>query len=337
MVQVAICIPTYNQAEYLLEALRSAKQQTYPQIEIWVADDASTDNTPEVMALCRHSPQIRYHRHTQNLGIAQNVNWLLRQPQTEFIVRLDSDDLLHPRYVETLLKLMCEYPSAGYAHADVQEIDERGNHQRVRRLARQEEFQDSEKALLASVHGYRVAANICMFRTAALRKLNFTEGRPTYTEDYDLSVRMADMGYGNVYSHQILSSYRVWTDKNKVRSKRTETELHGIIQVFDRAIVPAFERRDWDTQIVNHQRRKMALTYSTLLDSKHWNSSEKAVIIKLLKELGDSPDLQRRLQLLNWGFGAYFRWQNTIQIQLKDQLKQWLTKWRDRKSAIATQ
>ena len=127
MARVSICIPTYNQAQYLQKSAESACQQTYPDVEVWVSDDASTDETPELMAeLCRQFPQIRYHRHSQNLGIAANNNWLLSQPETEFIVRLDSDDLLSPSYVESLLEQLSAYPKAAYAHAAVQEIDRYG-------------------------------------------------------------------------------------------------------------------------------------------------------------------------------------------------------------------
>lgn len=322
--QVAVCIPAYNQAQYLSSSVSSAFQQTYPNVEVWVSDDASTDDTPEVMAeLCQQFP-LRYHRHPQNLGIAANVNWLLRQPQTEFIVRLDSDDVLHPHYVETLLKLMTKYPDAGYAHAAVQEIDEHGNNRRVRELSRQEEFQDSEKALWLSVSGYRVAANICMFRTKALQELNFTEGRPSYTEDYDLSIRMANAGYGNVYSNQIMSSYRVWTDARQVRSKRKEMELRGMIQLYEQSLYPAFKHRGWNTKVIYHQRCKMALNYAIVLDSPLFTEAEQANIVELLRELGDSPALQRRLRLLRLGFGSYFRWQSSLELKLKDRIKQWL-------------
>ncbi len=325
--RVAICIPTYNQVQYLAESVGSACQQTYPAIEVWVSDDASTDATPEVMAeLWRQFPQVHYHRHPRNLGIAAHINWLLRQPQTEFIVRLDSDDVLHPHYVETLLKLMTKYPKAGYAHAAVQEIDEHGNECRIRRLSRQQEFQDSENSLLSSVSGYRVAANICMFRTEALQELNFTEGRPTCIEDYDLSIRMADAGYGNVYSNQIISSYRVWTDAGQVRAKRKAKELRCLIQVYEQSLYPAFKRRGWDTEIIHYQRCQIALNYSIDLDSPLFTAPEQATIVELLQELGDSPALQSRLRLLGWGFGCYFRWQSSLKLKLKDQSKQWLTR-----------
>jgi cellulose synthase/poly-beta-1,6-N-acetylglucosamine synthase-like glycosyltransferase len=58
---VAICIGTYNQAQYLKSSVESALAQTHPIEEIWVSDDCSTDNTSEVMAeICRRHPKIQY-------------------------------------------------------------------------------------------------------------------------------------------------------------------------------------------------------------------------------------------------------------------------------------
>ena len=52
--KVSIIIPTYNRAHYLREALESATQQTYPNLEIIVVNDGSTDTTEEVLAPYRH-------------------------------------------------------------------------------------------------------------------------------------------------------------------------------------------------------------------------------------------------------------------------------------------
>ncbi len=80
---VAICIPTFNQAQYLIASVTSACCQTYPNIEVWVSDNASTDETLEVMTqLCQQFPQLRYHRHPQNMGMFANCNWVLSQPNT---------------------------------------------------------------------------------------------------------------------------------------------------------------------------------------------------------------------------------------------------------------
>ena len=69
MQTVAVCIGTYNQAQYLRECIESALAQTYPIQEIWVSDDASTDNTPQVMEeICKLHPMVHYFGSPWNLG-----------------------------------------------------------------------------------------------------------------------------------------------------------------------------------------------------------------------------------------------------------------------------
>jgi glycosyltransferase involved in cell wall biosynthesis len=324
---VAICIPTFNQAQYLIKSVTSACCQTYPNIEVWVADDASTDETPEVMAqLCQKFSQLHYYRQPKNLGIAGNNTWLLNQPKTEFIVRLDSDDLLMPNYVETLVALLQKYPEAGYAHNAVQEINEFGDNRSIRRVSRSQEMQNAEDALRSSVTGYRVAANICMFRSKVLQELRFYEDRPEFVEDYDLSVRIADAGYGNVYTDQILASYRVWTDVKKARSKRKHLQLKGYIRIFEESLLPAFQRRGWDTKILEQQRRKFAIIHSAYCFLPIFNQAERAELIDLLMKLGDSPALRLRLLLLSWGLAPIFEWQHHTELRLKGIVKGWLNK-----------
>ncbi len=120
---VAICIPTYNQAHLLGSAVSSAARQNYAgPLEIWVGDDASTDHTPDVLAeLMREVPNLNVLKQPKNLGIAANSSALLRQPQVEFLIRLDSDDELEPAYVSRVSSLMQDEPQAGYAHTQVLE------------------------------------------------------------------------------------------------------------------------------------------------------------------------------------------------------------------------
>src|SRR5690606_23416431 len=130
-----------------------------------------------------------------------------------YVVRLDSDDLLRPDYCVKLSALLEENPTAAVAHAAVEEIDEFGRHRRIRRLHRATGFQSGEDALRDGIFGYRVAANICMFRRSALEKTGILY-RPKlkFCEDWDLFLRLADAGWGNVYCNEVLASYRVWTD-----------------------------------------------------------------------------------------------------------------------------
>ena len=76
--------------------------------------------------------------------------------------------------------------------------------------------------------GYRVAANIVMFKKDALVTVGYLTGRPEYVEDYHLSVALASAGYGNVYTDEVISYYRVWTDAGKARLKRKLAEIVGL-------------------------------------------------------------------------------------------------------------
>jgi glycosyltransferase involved in cell wall biosynthesis len=90
--RVTIMIPTYNQAGVILDAVDSVLAQDYPNLEIIVADDASTDNTQEVIAT-RRNPRLRYHRNPVNLGRVRNYrNTLYNLATGEWVVNLDGDD-----------------------------------------------------------------------------------------------------------------------------------------------------------------------------------------------------------------------------------------------------
>ncbi len=319
---VAVCIPTFNQAAFLPLAVRSACAQTYPGVEVWVADDASTDDTPKVMAeLCQEYRQINYYRQQLNCGIAENNSWLLPQPETDYVVRLDSDDIMEPKYVERLVYFMEQYPLAGYAHVAIQQIDSEGRFGQQTHLARATGYVDGDTALRASLTDYKVAANIVMFRKKVLEELNFYRGRPEFVEDYDLSVRVADAGYGNVYVDEVLAQYRVWADTGNKRLKRKNLQLTGYKRIYEESMKPAYARRGWSTATIDRQMRKMALHHSAYCFSDFFSSAERESLAKLLILLGDSPMLRLKLAALKAGCGPLFRWQEKSEKALRQYVK----------------
>ena len=286
---VAICIPTYNQAAYLPDAVRSAFGQDYGgAFEVWVADDASTDATPEVIRqLAREYPELHAVRQPQNLGIAENSTAALRAPLTELVVRLDSDDLLAPQFVTRLTSLMMDHLDAGYGHSSVREIDEQGQLRQVRRLSRATGFQPADVAFRASLSGHRAAANITIFRKSALDLVSYYAGRHDSVEDYDLSVRLADAGYGNVYAEDALASRRVWADTAGVRARRKALQLEGYRRLFDDSIYPGWKRRGWDLTEVSRQRARLASRNCPSCFAAQYSAQEREELVSLLLRLGD--------------------------------------------------
>jgi len=90
---VCIMIPTYNQANYIIKAVESALAQDYPNKEIVIADDHSTDNTEEILKPVISNPIIKYTKNTSNLGrVANYKNCLYAHTTADWVINLDGDD-----------------------------------------------------------------------------------------------------------------------------------------------------------------------------------------------------------------------------------------------------
>jgi glycosyltransferase involved in cell wall biosynthesis len=90
---VSINICTFNRANLISKAIKSALAQTYTNKEIIVLDDASTDNTEEVVRdFMAKNPNIFYYKNPENLGITKNRNNGLQKSNGKYIAVLDSDD-----------------------------------------------------------------------------------------------------------------------------------------------------------------------------------------------------------------------------------------------------
>lgn len=90
---VTIMIPTYNQEQYIENAIESALSQDYSNLEIVISDDNSTDQTGIVIKKYLNDPRIKYFRNTKNLGRVGNYHHTLYDLATgEWVVNLDGDD-----------------------------------------------------------------------------------------------------------------------------------------------------------------------------------------------------------------------------------------------------
>jgi glycosyltransferase involved in cell wall biosynthesis len=320
---VAVCIPTYNQAHLLPRAVASAAAQRYDgPLEIWVSDDASTDGTADVLTrLRREYPDLRVLEHATNEGIPANSSAVLREPRAEFLVRLDSDDELLPGYVDRLARLMAAEPRAGYAHTQVMEITEDGRPVRTRRLVRPTGYQDPESALRASLSGYRATANIQMFRRSALEQLKFYDGGPERGQDYDLAIRMADAGYGNIYVAETLASYRVWSDAAGLRSRLTGAQLKGYQQIFDTTFLPAWRRRGWNEDELTRQRNRLAASICASCFAPARSAVEREELVGELLRLGDGRGVRLRIRLCRLGLTPLVRYASVFPFVAKRRAK----------------
>lgn len=112
---VSVIIPAYNQAEFLPETIQSVLNQSYQDFEIIVVNDASTDDTDEVMAQFT-DPRIKYIVHEKNQRLSAARNTGINASTGGIIFLLDADDLFHPDKLRAHVEFLAEHPEVGVSY-----------------------------------------------------------------------------------------------------------------------------------------------------------------------------------------------------------------------------
>jgi len=114
---LSVLIPTYNYARFLPEAIESVLAQDYPDLELLIVDDCSSDNTAEVVGpYCLRDPRVQLTVHPTNLGMVNNWNYCLERARGPCIKFLFGDDkLCHPQALARLAAMLRKNPSATLA------------------------------------------------------------------------------------------------------------------------------------------------------------------------------------------------------------------------------
>lgn len=106
---VSICIPAYNAAPYIGETIECWLNQTYPNIEIIVQDDCSTDDTYHIaLELSRNDHRLKVYKNIKNLGIGDNWNEAYKKTVGEFVVIANADDIYNSKMIENALNIFQE-------------------------------------------------------------------------------------------------------------------------------------------------------------------------------------------------------------------------------------
>lgn len=114
---VSVITPTYNRPEYLKQALTSAVNQTYRNIEIIVSDNCSPQD-PQAIVESFNDPRIRYYRNSSNLGMLVNTIQTFKYARGKYVASLLDDDMWEPDYLAKLVPLLEENSNLALAFCD---------------------------------------------------------------------------------------------------------------------------------------------------------------------------------------------------------------------------
>ncbi len=123
---VSIIMPSYNTAKFISETIESVLAQTYPNWELIIVDDCSTDDTDAVVCPYLVDDRIRYIKNEKNSGAAVSRNRALREAKGKWVAFLDSDDLWFPEKLEKQISFM-KKNDYHFSYTNYIEIDETAN------------------------------------------------------------------------------------------------------------------------------------------------------------------------------------------------------------------
>ncbi|WP_407403360.1 glycosyltransferase family 2 protein [Chryseobacterium sp.] len=124
---VTIVVVCYNHSKYIKENLESIKSQTYPNIQLIVADDASPDNSVEVFEewLTDNNYPALKNYHKKNKGLATTLNECIELAKGKYIKLIAADDCLEPTYIEKCIDQFMN-STAEIVFTNASEIDDNG-------------------------------------------------------------------------------------------------------------------------------------------------------------------------------------------------------------------
>ncbi len=248
MPKVSVILPVYNSEKYIREAVQSILNQTFTDFELLIFNDASTDNTLNILREFKDS-RIQIINNEVNLRVVKTLNKGLDLAKGEFIARMDADDIAHAERFSKQLNYFKNHPQVDFCGTWVQNF---GAEDLIMRAAY---THDNIKARLLFLNP--VFHPSVMFKRDSFKKYNlrFDESF-TNAEDYGLWADAIDViKFANV--PEVLLKYRIHAENVSVLKSSNQgilDEIHfRIYSNFFRKLNVDYNQKD----LVLH--RKLAL------------------------------------------------------------------------------
>lgn len=217
MPELSVIMSCYNSERYLKECVESILSQTYKDFVFYILDDASSDDTYKILKNYeRKDKRIKLLRNESNKGLTKNLNTLIAATDTDYIARMDADDISNSDRFEKELKII----KSGYdvVFSNIEYIDENSDY-----------ICDGKKPSLSKIlklldkHNYIPHPSV-MFRKSSVVKqgcynINYIKG-----QDKDLWIRMRDNNCSFYFFDEMLIKYRI--NPNSVRRDSDTYDLY---------------------------------------------------------------------------------------------------------------
>lgn len=176
--QISIIVPVYHVEEYLNRCVDSILTQTYTDFELILVDDGSPDNCGAICDEYAHKDARVHVIHQKNSGPAAarnaGIDWVFENTSSEWLAFVDSDDWVHPKYLEYLYRAVMESDArismCPFMEKDEYCIEQDYTDYASRRIAAREAYTFNSKSIAAFVWGK-------LYHRSCFSSIRFPEGR----------------------------------------------------------------------------------------------------------------------------------------------------------------
>jgi hypothetical protein len=212
--RIAVILPVHNGADFLAEAIQSVLSQTFTDRELLVIDDGSADRTPEILA--GFASRVRVIRFPQRRGLVAALNVGISESRSEFVARMDSDDVCLPNRLQRQVDFLDANAEVGVCGTWIREF---GESQHLHAFPA-----EPEQIRARMFFGWAMCHPTLLIRRAMLQEhyLRYSDQFP-HSEDLDLLLRAsAFTKLANI--PEVLLRYRV--HRQQVASQHREEQRH---------------------------------------------------------------------------------------------------------------
>ncbi|MCH8156395.1 MAG: glycosyltransferase [Nitrospinae bacterium] len=191
MPEVSVITSVYNGEAYLDECVQSILNQTFQEFEFIMLNNGSTDRTPEILEQYTDS-RIRVI-HQENLGIPRSLNKGIELSRSDLIARLDADDFSSPHRLERQVHYMKQNPGTVLCGSRFQRLLGKDS------FPQKIPFVENDRAIRKIISCFNpFAHSTVIFRKNAFLKIGGYNNRFKFSQDYELWVRMLQLGEARV-------------------------------------------------------------------------------------------------------------------------------------------
>ena len=205
-VKISIILPTYNRADFLIQAIESALCQTYKHFELIIVDDGSTDNTYEITKSFSDA-RIRYF-YINHSGTSAARNAGIKESTGEFLTFLDSDDRFLPNKIQMQLQEFSNNKSLGLVASGWREVTIQGHI-----LIEARPWLNVPNLNFESwLFGCPAGTGVMMVKREWIDLIGGFDTNLIAHEDWDLGLRLSYSGCEMTWCKEILTTATIFTD-----------------------------------------------------------------------------------------------------------------------------